>query len=274
MPRAGRDRFHAIVDTKSNFDPDHRHPGRRGDGHRPHHGDARRRAERAGDHRPPERGHRRRSGMPTSPTRRACSPGCAGLSGAHFAVLTSDGRVTDATLPTSMPCPPRVRAIRPMERLDSLGDSPTLPAWTAPAISPCRSGRRAGPHDPSLLVLYPETSWRQAQMGGRDPAAGRGAGHARAAWRPSRAGSPTGSASGSARCSGRSPGSRPGDFERFDPRPRDRRGPGAGRFHQPHVRPVEADAAGPSGSRSGPGSSPSSRRAWPTSSGIRSPGPG
>ena len=85
-----------------------------------------------------------------------------GLSGAHFAVYTEDGQVTDTTLPMLGEVPRSARNARPMDRLDSLGESATLlldgiryfavPLRTAGAM-----------RDSALLVLYPETSWRQAR---------------------------------------------------------------------------------------------------------------
>ncbi len=61
-----------------------------------------------------------------------------GLSGAHFAVLTEDARVTDSTLPGSRTLPAVVRAIRPIDRLGSLGESPTVLLDQTRAISRCR----------------------------------------------------------------------------------------------------------------------------------------
>ncbi len=85
-----------------------------------------------------------------------------GLSGAHFVVFTEGGRVTDGTLPGLGAVPEAVRAIRPMASLGSLGDSPTLlQAGTRYFAIPLRA--TGGPLDRSLLVLYPETSWRQAR---------------------------------------------------------------------------------------------------------------
>ena len=91
-----------------------------------------------------------------------------GLSGSHFAVFTSDGQVTDATLPTLKALPSAVRTIRPMDRLDSLGESPTfLLNGTRYFAVPLRVW--GGPHDSSLLVLYPETSWRHARWEAATP---------------------------------------------------------------------------------------------------------
>ena len=85
-----------------------------------------------------------------------------GLSGANFAVLTRDGRVADATLPALETALPAIRAIRPMDRLDSLGESPTISlGGTLYFAVPLRTA--GGPRGSTLLVLYPETSWRQAR---------------------------------------------------------------------------------------------------------------
>jgi signal transduction histidine kinase len=86
-----------------------------------------------------------------------------GLSGAHFAVVADDGRVIDATLPGLAALPPSDPAIRPMDRLRSLVESPVLVVEGTRyfALPLKREGRR---HPSSLLVLYPETSWRQARQ--------------------------------------------------------------------------------------------------------------
>jgi signal transduction histidine kinase len=85
-----------------------------------------------------------------------------GLSGAHFAVFANDGRVTDSTLPTLKSLPPAVQAVQPRDRLDSLGEFPTLSVDGARYFAvPLRAS--GGPGGPSLLVLYPETNWRQAR---------------------------------------------------------------------------------------------------------------
>jgi len=85
-----------------------------------------------------------------------------GLSGAHFAVYAEDGRVTDSTLQTLQTVPSAVLAARPMERLDALSESSTLVLggtryFAVPLQTP------AVVRDSALLVLYPETSWRQAR---------------------------------------------------------------------------------------------------------------
>jgi signal transduction histidine kinase len=122
-----------------------------------------------------------------------------GLSGAHFAVCGDDGRVTDATLPALTALPPLnafartwegeppgepqhqpartsaaadrppgitqshwVASSRPMTSLDSLGNSPTLLVDGIRYLV-VRLASSPGRKQPPLLVLYPETSWRQAR---------------------------------------------------------------------------------------------------------------
>ena len=195
-----------------------------------------------------------------------------GLSGAHFAVYDEDGRVTDATLPAlyalaSWP------AGRPADdRLDSLGDSPTL-YWTARGISRCRCGRQAASRTSSLLVLYPETSWRQARWEAAAPPVGRGVGHAR----------PDGGVTSwiAHRISGRIRRLQQqvariaaGDFEEFDPGPRsDEVRDLAGSINR-HVRPIARDAADHPPVGASPAPRPARGGIWPTNSEIRSPGPG
>jgi signal transduction histidine kinase len=85
-----------------------------------------------------------------------------GLSGAHFAVYTEDGRVTDATLPKLKGVPPAVLAAGPVDRLDSLSESATLLLeGTRYFAVPLRAPGDL--RESALLVLYPETSWRQAR---------------------------------------------------------------------------------------------------------------
>ena len=91
-----------------------------------------------------------------------------GLSGAHFAVCAEGGRVTDSTLDGFATLPPALRSSRPMTRLDSLGDSPTLPIdGTRYFAVPLRT--TGGAPGSSLVVLYPETSWRQARREAATP---------------------------------------------------------------------------------------------------------
>jgi signal transduction histidine kinase len=90
------------------------------------------------------------------------------LSGAHFAVFTNDGRVTAATLPALETLPPALQVVRPFDRLDSLGESSALVLeGTRYFAVPLRTQGSA--HDRALLVLYPETNWRQARWEAATP---------------------------------------------------------------------------------------------------------
>ena len=91
-----------------------------------------------------------------------------GLSGAHFVAYADDGRVTDTSFPSLKDWPPPLGSIPPTARLDSLGESPTvLLDGTRYFAVPLRPSGR--PHGSSLLVLYPETSWRQARWEAATP---------------------------------------------------------------------------------------------------------
>ena len=85
-----------------------------------------------------------------------------GLSGAHFVVFGEDGRVTETTLPMVDGFPLAAWSSLPDGRLDSRwAKSPTL-LWngTRYFAVPLRLSSRMRE---LLLVLYPETSWRQAR---------------------------------------------------------------------------------------------------------------
>jgi signal transduction histidine kinase len=85
-----------------------------------------------------------------------------GLSGAHFAVYDENGRLTDATLPSLDGLAFWARSARPSTRLEALANSPTLLLnGTRYFTVPLRSA--GGARTSTLLVLYPETSWRQAR---------------------------------------------------------------------------------------------------------------
>ena len=85
-----------------------------------------------------------------------------GLSGAHFAAYDERGRVAEATLPALRSLPTGEWSGRSTDRLESLGDSPTLDLGGTRYFA--ASLRNAGgSRGSSLLVLYPETSWRQAR---------------------------------------------------------------------------------------------------------------
>ena len=84
-----------------------------------------------------------------------------GLSGAEFIAYSANGRITDSTFSNLSKMPPIFDSVTQTARLDSLGESPTV------IVNGVRyfavSGRS------SLLVLYPETSWRQARREGATP---------------------------------------------------------------------------------------------------------
>jgi len=85
-----------------------------------------------------------------------------GLSGAHFVAFAEDGGVTETSFPTVDDLPSSLRSIPHAAHLDSLGGSPTVVLdGTRYFAVPLRSA--SSPGALSLLVLYPETSWRQAR---------------------------------------------------------------------------------------------------------------
>lgn len=91
-----------------------------------------------------------------------------GLSGAQFIAYAENGRVTETSFASLTDPPPPLESIRPTARLDSLGDSPTVRLDGARYFAvPLRSS--GGPHGSTLLVLYPETSWRQARQEAATP---------------------------------------------------------------------------------------------------------
>jgi signal transduction histidine kinase len=84
-----------------------------------------------------------------------------GLSGAEFILCGTDGRVTETSFPILNGSPP-LQSIPAASRLDTLGDSP---ATVVNGISyfALRVQTPGSPGGSSLVVLYPETSWRQAR---------------------------------------------------------------------------------------------------------------
>jgi signal transduction histidine kinase len=85
-----------------------------------------------------------------------------GLSGAHFIAYADDDRVTETTFPTLMDLPSPLRSIPTATKLDSLGESPTAVLGGTRYFSMIVR-TPSSPHGWALLVLYPETSWRQAR---------------------------------------------------------------------------------------------------------------
>jgi signal transduction histidine kinase len=88
--------------------------------------------------------------------------GMRGLSGAEFVAYAADGQVVATSFPALQGMPPPLRSIKPAVRLDSLGQAPTVRLdgvhYFAVLLRP-----PSGSHVSPLLVLYPETSWRQAR---------------------------------------------------------------------------------------------------------------
>lgn len=85
-----------------------------------------------------------------------------GLSGAHFAAYGPDGRVLATSLPGLDALPAGIRSLPDTGFVTSLASNPAAvfqgTRYLAAALRHPGSTR-----GPSLLVLYPETSWRQAR---------------------------------------------------------------------------------------------------------------
>ncbi|QEH38398.1 Nitrogen regulation protein NR(II) [Aquisphaera giovannonii] len=106
-----------------------------------------------------------RAGIPYTPS---TLEKMRGLSGAHFAVYDEAGRLVDATIEAPRALPPDVDAGGPAERLGALGEYPAIlldgTRYFAARMRAAASGLPAPASRAStLLVLYPETSWRQAR---------------------------------------------------------------------------------------------------------------
>ncbi len=85
-----------------------------------------------------------------------------GLSGAHFAAFAEDGRVKASSLPSLEVLPPALRSLPTTVHVDALGGNPEATVdGTRYLVASLRS--TAGPGGAMLVVLYPETSWRQAR---------------------------------------------------------------------------------------------------------------
>jgi signal transduction histidine kinase len=85
-----------------------------------------------------------------------------GLSGAHFIAATEDRRVMESTLALPGQLPAALQVLSPSTQVQALADSPAaIVAGTRYFAALVRSA--AGPGAPVLLVLYPETRWRQAR---------------------------------------------------------------------------------------------------------------
>jgi signal transduction histidine kinase len=86
-----------------------------------------------------------------------------GLSGAHFVAFGENGRASETSFANLGEPPPSLKAIPPA-RLDSLGQSPTVSLDGVGYFAVSLPSR-----DSSLLVLYPQTSWRQARRDAATP---------------------------------------------------------------------------------------------------------
>ncbi len=98
-----------------------------------------------------------------------------GLSGAHFIAYGDDDRVTETTFPSSVDLPPSPRSIPAATRLDSLGEPPSAVLGGTRYFSVLVRAP-GSPRGVSLLVLYPETSWRAARWEAALPSLMLGAG--------------------------------------------------------------------------------------------------
>jgi signal transduction histidine kinase len=91
-----------------------------------------------------------------------------GLSGAEFVAYSADGQVAGSSFSGLKDTLPPLPSIPQTARLDSLGQAPTVRLdgvrYFAVPLQPS-SGSRGSP----LLVLYPETSWRQARREAATP---------------------------------------------------------------------------------------------------------
>ncbi|WP_406694102.1 HAMP domain-containing sensor histidine kinase [Singulisphaera sp. Ch08] len=85
-----------------------------------------------------------------------------GLSGAHFVAYDEEGKVTETSLSEPVGLPTHWETVLTVAHLESLGESPTVSLggirYFATRIRPSSRSRER-----SLLVLYPETVWRQAR---------------------------------------------------------------------------------------------------------------
>jgi signal transduction histidine kinase len=85
-----------------------------------------------------------------------------GLSGAHFAAHDADGRVSASSLANLDRLPEGLRSLPATVHVDAIGGNPeTVIDGTRYLAASSRTSR--GGRGESLLVLYPETSWRQAR---------------------------------------------------------------------------------------------------------------
>lgn len=85
-----------------------------------------------------------------------------GLSGAHFVAYDEAGRVTETSVADRADLPELRETVPTVVHLDSLGESPPVSLGGARYFA-TRIRPSSRPRERSLLVLYPETVWRQAR---------------------------------------------------------------------------------------------------------------
>ncbi|MDR3638520.1 MAG: sensor histidine kinase, partial [Isosphaeraceae bacterium] len=85
-----------------------------------------------------------------------------GLSGAHFVALDTEGRVTATSFPAGDDHGGALHAVPLAAHLDSLGVSPVV-LHNGTRYFAVRLGAPSRPRGSSLVVLYAESSWRQAR---------------------------------------------------------------------------------------------------------------
>lgn len=84
------------------------------------------------------------------------------LSGAHFIAYSEGGQVSETSLPAAAELPRSLLEFAPAARWESLGTSPRVVVGGTRYVAwPLRASSRL--RGQSLLLLYPETSWRQAR---------------------------------------------------------------------------------------------------------------
>jgi signal transduction histidine kinase len=85
-----------------------------------------------------------------------------GLSGAHFIAFAADGQLAGTSFAALEGIRPSLRSIPAAPKLESLRESPTVVVGGTEYFA-VRVRPTSAHSDVSLLVLYPETSWRQAR---------------------------------------------------------------------------------------------------------------
>jgi signal transduction histidine kinase len=91
-----------------------------------------------------------------------------GLSGAEFVAYSADGRPLATSLPAAVGTPPGLPTLPEASRLDGLGREPAVRMGGVRYFAVLLDGP-GPPGVEALLVLYPETSWRQARREAATP---------------------------------------------------------------------------------------------------------